>query len=75
MQQLPLWLGEGKQPYLFIHTPDNAGAPELALRLYQKLRHRLAMDAESPQARLKLPELALLPPEPQQPQSQLGLEW
>ncbi|MEJ2044567.1 MAG: DUF72 domain-containing protein [Reinekea sp.] len=31
------WIDQGLQPYLFVHTPDNIAAPELAHRLYQQL--------------------------------------
>lgn len=35
--KLAQWISEGKQPYLFIHTPDNIQAPELALSCYRAL--------------------------------------
>ncbi|UJF22766.1 DUF72 domain-containing protein [Shewanella sp. OMA3-2] len=35
--KLAQWINEGKQPYLFIHTPDNIQAPELALSFYNTL--------------------------------------
>ncbi|WP_273857340.1 DUF72 domain-containing protein [Photobacterium sp. GSS17] len=38
LARLPQWLADGKQPYLYIHTPDNNRAPELAVRLYQQLQ-------------------------------------
>ena len=31
------WLEQGKQPYLFFHTPDNVQAPQLAARFVDKL--------------------------------------
>ena len=31
------WIGEGKTPYLFFHTPGNQQAPELARRFSQQL--------------------------------------
>ena len=37
--KLHQWLREGKTPHLFVHTPDNIHAPELAHRLYQQLQH------------------------------------
>ncbi|MEF1219683.1 DUF72 domain-containing protein, partial [Photobacterium damselae] len=40
LTRLPIWLNEGKQPYLFIHTPDNNHAPELATRLYALLKQQ-----------------------------------
>ncbi|WP_218104970.1 DUF72 domain-containing protein [Micromonospora mirobrigensis] len=46
------WLREGRSPTFFVHTPDNADAPELARRFHD-------------QVRALLPELAPLPePEP-----------
>lgn len=37
MKKLAQWLQEGKSPYLFIHTPDNAEAPVLAKFLLNQL--------------------------------------
>jgi uncharacterized protein YecE (DUF72 family) len=42
------WLREGRSPTFFVHTPDNADAPELARRFHDAVRARL-------------PELAPLP--------------
>ncbi|MCZ7438666.1 DUF72 domain-containing protein [Micromonospora sp. WMMC241] len=42
------WLREGCSPTVFVHTPDNADAPELARRFHDQVRARL-------------PELAPLP--------------
>nr|WP_239928818.1 DUF72 domain-containing protein [Photobacterium sanguinicancri] len=38
--RLPKWIKDGKTPYLFIHTPDNNHAPELATRLYTLLQQK-----------------------------------
>ncbi|WP_211304019.1 DUF72 domain-containing protein [Pseudosporangium ferrugineum] len=35
------WLREGRSPTVFIHTPDNADAPELARRFHDEVRARL----------------------------------
>lgn len=35
------WIEAGKVPYVFLHTPDNRQAPELALRFHAQLRERL----------------------------------
>jgi len=35
------WIEAGKQPFVFLHTPDNRQAPELALRFHAQLRERL----------------------------------
>ena len=68
LTQLPQWLAEGREPYLFIHTPDNEAAPELAIRLYQKLRSQIA-------AHIQLAELRLLDKKPEETSTQLGLSW
>ncbi|WP_372872853.1 DUF72 domain-containing protein [Shewanella sp.] len=36
-ERLKQWLAEGRSPYLFIHTPDNSDAPELAAVLVNEL--------------------------------------
>ncbi len=35
------WLREGRSPTVFIHTPDNADAPELARRFHDDVRARV----------------------------------
>ena len=35
------WLGEGRSPTVFIHTPDNVDAPELARRFHADVRARV----------------------------------
>jgi uncharacterized protein YecE (DUF72 family) len=35
------WLGEGRSPTVFIHTPDNADAPALARRFHDEVRARV----------------------------------
>ena len=35
------WIEEGRTPYVFLHTPDNHRAPELARRFHQQLSERL----------------------------------
>ncbi|MFY1594084.1 DUF72 domain-containing protein [Micromonospora sp. WMMD737] len=35
------WLREGRSPTIFVHTPDNADAPELARRFHDEVRTRL----------------------------------
>ncbi|WP_228730347.1 DUF72 domain-containing protein [Shewanella yunxiaonensis] len=37
LAKLADWLNGGYQPYLFVHTPDNIAAPQLAARLWQRL--------------------------------------
>ncbi|CAM3675516.1 hypothetical protein VA7868_01346 [Vibrio aerogenes CECT 7868] len=50
LNKLTAWIHEGRQPYVMIHTPDNALAPELAQQLYQSLQQKTA-----------LPDLAAFP--------------
>lgn len=35
------WIEQGLRPHVFLHTPDNLQAPELALRFHQQLSERL----------------------------------
>ena len=55
------WIEEGRTPYVFLHTPDNHRAPELARRFHQQLSERLP-------GLPPLPEL-----HPPQSREQLGL--
>ncbi|MCI4065566.1 DUF72 domain-containing protein [Micromonospora sp. R77] len=48
LDQVTDWLRQGRSPTFFVHTPDNADAPELARRFHDAVRARL-------------PELAPLP--------------
>ena len=64
LQRIPLWLAAGKQPYLFIHSPDNNHAPESAIRLYQRLQQHVATTMD-------LPDLAK--PQHQQQNQQIAL--
>lgn len=48
--KLGQWLAEGRSPYLFIHTPDNSDAPELAAVLLTELKR--ALEADGTQAKL-----------------------
>lgn len=40
LTKLCSWIDEGRHPYLFVHTPDNTLAPELAVRLLSQLQQR-----------------------------------
>jgi uncharacterized protein YecE (DUF72 family) len=42
-KQLNLWVKQGKTPFLFVHTPDNRQAPQLARQLYMQLARRQAL--------------------------------
>ncbi|MNR44088.1 hypothetical protein D3C85_1627900 [compost metagenome] len=35
------WIEQGLRPYVFLHTPDNRLAPQLALRFHRQLAERL----------------------------------
>ncbi|MFI7428800.1 DUF72 domain-containing protein [Micromonospora sp. NPDC049836] len=43
------WLREGRCPTVFVHTPDNADAPELARRFHAEVRARLPEVAPLPE--------------------------
>ncbi|TMX59473.1 DUF72 domain-containing protein [Vibrio rotiferianus] len=43
LKKLPMWIEQGIQPYLMIHTPDNVLAPELAEKLYKQLQLKLSL--------------------------------
>jgi len=36
-QKVAVWIEEGRTPYVFLHTPDNVLAPELARRFHRQL--------------------------------------
>ncbi|GAB3462256.1 DUF72 domain-containing protein [Azotobacter salinestris] len=60
VDKIAAWIEEGWHPYVFLHTPDNLLAPELARRFHEQLRTRL-------------PGLPLLPDPPAVGSSQLDL--
>ncbi|MDD1969075.1 DUF72 domain-containing protein [Pseudomonas putida] len=60
-QKVAGWIEEGRTPYVFLHTPDNLQAPELARRFHSQLMKLLP----------GLPELPVLDRGPQV--EQLGL--
>ncbi len=41
LEVVTAWLAEGRSPTVFIHTPDNAEAPELARRFHGDVRARM----------------------------------
>jgi uncharacterized protein YecE (DUF72 family) len=43
------WLGEGRSPTVFVHTPDNADAPSLARRFHDAVRARVPALAPLPE--------------------------
>ncbi|WFF41209.1 DUF72 domain-containing protein [Salinicola endophyticus] len=43
IERLSLWIKQGKTPFLFVHTPDNRQAPELARQCYNRLAERVAL--------------------------------
>ncbi|QWV19305.1 hypothetical protein DQ403_01515 [Stutzerimonas zhaodongensis] len=54
------WIEAGKRPHVYLHTPDNRLAPELAMRFHEQLSERL-------------PGLPSLAAPPMQTESQLSL--
>ncbi|MFZ1643512.1 MAG: DUF72 domain-containing protein [Candidatus Contendobacter sp.] len=54
LDKLALWLGEGREPYFFAHTPNNRQAPRLARLVHDLLRARC-------------PDVGTLPPWPGEP--------
>jgi uncharacterized protein YecE (DUF72 family) len=42
-ERLALWIKQGKTPFLFVHTPDNRQAPQLARRFYARLAERVEL--------------------------------
>ena len=45
INQLCLWIKQGKTPFLFVHTADNRQAPELARNLYARVADRMGWQA------------------------------
>ncbi|WP_438765486.1 DUF72 domain-containing protein [Kushneria sp. TE3] len=43
IEQLALWMEQGKSPVLFVHTPDNRAAPLLARAFHQRLAERIEL--------------------------------
>ncbi|GAB6386758.1 DUF72 domain-containing protein [Stutzerimonas marianensis] len=58
------WIESGKSPHVYLHTPDNRLAPDLALRFHTQLRERLP----------GLPALALPAPRDEAQLSLLGCD-
>jgi uncharacterized protein YecE (DUF72 family) len=48
LDKLALWLGEGREPYFFAHTPNNRQAPRLARLVRELLRARCPEAAGKP---------------------------
>jgi uncharacterized protein YecE (DUF72 family) len=61
LAKLGQWIGQGRQPFFFVHTPSNRDAPALARAFHRRLA-----------SRLDLPPLPRWPAEIAQP-AQLGL--
>ncbi|MEZ9526163.1 DUF72 domain-containing protein [Enterovibrio norvegicus] len=47
-KKIPQWIGEGKTPYLMIHTANNDQAPELAAHFYDLLSKQIALPPLAP---------------------------
>ena len=41
VEKVACWIEEGRTPYVFLHTPDNLEAPQLAQRFHSQLMARL----------------------------------
>ncbi|SFA74600.1 DUF72 domain-containing protein [Azotobacter beijerinckii] len=41
LDKVAAWIEEGRRPHVFLHTPDNRRAPELARRFHEQLGARL----------------------------------
>ncbi len=41
LDKVAAWIDEGRTPHVYLHTPDNRLAPELALRFHAGLAERL----------------------------------
>lgn len=41
VEQIARWIEAGKYPFIFLHTPSNQAAPELAKAFHQRLQQRL----------------------------------
>jgi uncharacterized protein YecE (DUF72 family) len=48
IEQLARWIAEGKQPYFFVHAPDDTFAPEHALRIHRLLAERADVGSIEP---------------------------
>jgi len=48
-QKVAGWIEEGRTPYVFLHTPDNIQAPDLARRFHQQLMTLLPGLSDLPQ--------------------------
>lgn len=59
LDKVASWIEAGKAPHVYLHTPDNHRAPELAMRFHAQLRERLPglPPLPSPQP---VPQLSLL---------------
>lgn len=60
LEKVAQWIEAGKRPHVYLHTPDNRLAPELAMRFHDQLSQRL-------------PGMPTLAVGPMQSESQLSL--
>ncbi|HRJ51609.1 MAG TPA: DUF72 domain-containing protein [Candidatus Thiothrix moscowensis] len=58
--QTARWIREGKRPRIFLHTPDNQLAPELALMFHQQLQEKLPGLADLPAFATEIGQASLL---------------
>ncbi|MCL2913937.1 DUF72 domain-containing protein [Shewanella corallii] len=61
LAKLSNWIEEGRRPFLFVHTPDNAMAPELAVRLLSQLQqHQPQLPSVTLASAQPVPQMSLL---------------
>ncbi len=61
LAKLSNWIEEGRRPFLFVHTPDNALAPELAVRLLSQLQqHQPQLPSVTLASAQPVPQMSLL---------------
>ena len=58
LDKVAQWIESGLQPHVYLHTPDNHNAPQLAMRFHQQLQTRLPGLPDLP--RLAQPQADLL---------------
>ncbi|MEB4590480.1 DUF72 domain-containing protein [Candidatus Thiothrix sp. Deng01] len=58
--QTARWLAEGKRPHIFLHTPDNHLAPELARMFHSQLQRRIPGLASLPTLPAAVGQVSLL---------------
>ncbi|MES2821171.1 MAG: DUF72 domain-containing protein [Pseudomonadota bacterium] len=60
LDKVAAWIEEGRKPHVFLHTPDNHLAPQLARRFHTQLSQRLPGLPDLPELRDDREQLGLL---------------